>query len=151
MIRASASVLKSSTKRSNFERSSEPPATPAIDPSGALTGIAIVTIGTCDSRPTITIAGASASEGDELTFNLTLSNPSDETVTVLASTANGTATTSDNDYTAISNQLDAVESLLQLDVDDARDGIGAVDGGGTILQHLDLIYHRQRQDGDVYE
>src|SRR5205085_1769733 len=49
--------------------------------------------------------GASASEGDALTFNLSLSNPSDEVVTVLASTANGTATTADSDYTPISNQL----------------------------------------------
>jgi Calx-beta domain len=63
------------------------------------------TIQNDDSRPTITIAPASASEGDLLTFNLSLSNLSDEQITVLASTADGTATIADNDYTAVTNQL----------------------------------------------
>src|SRR5205085_1013253 len=77
----------------------------AANASGISGSPATGTIINDDVRPTITIGGASASEGDALTFNLSLSNPSDEVVTVLASTANGTATTADSDYTPISNQL----------------------------------------------
>ena len=62
------------------------------------------TITNDDARPTITIAGASASEGDALTFNLTLSNLSDEQVSVLATTVNGSATAG-SDFTGVANQL----------------------------------------------
>jgi hypothetical protein len=57
---------------------------------------------------TVSISDASATEGNNgtttMTFNVTLSNPSDAAVTVTVDTTNGTATTADNDFTAISGQ-----------------------------------------------
>ena len=44
-----------------------------------------------DGAPSISIADASAIEGSALTFTLTLSNPSAQTVTVTAGTADGSA------------------------------------------------------------
>src|SRR6516165_6611031 len=54
VTRAAASVPKSCTNFSNFERSSDPPATPIVAPSAVRRGIAIVTIGTCESLPRMT-------------------------------------------------------------------------------------------------
>jgi hypothetical protein len=67
-------------------------------------GQGVGTISNDDARPTISIAAGSANEGDALVFQLTLSNSSDEQVTVVANTANGSATTVDNDYTPIAGQ-----------------------------------------------
>ncbi|RIK82793.1 MAG: hypothetical protein DCC68_05345 [Planctomycetota bacterium] len=57
---------------------------------------------------TVSIADATVTEGNTgtttMTFNVTLSSPSDAPVSVTVNTANGTATIADNDYTAISNQ-----------------------------------------------
>jgi hypothetical protein len=57
---------------------------------------------------TITISDASVTEGNTgtttMTFNVTLSQPSDAAVTVTVDTANGTATTADSDYTALVGQ-----------------------------------------------
>lgn len=63
-----------------------------------------------DSRPTISVGDATpVTEGNLGTvpaiFTITLSNPTDETVTVNASTADGTATVADGDYAGFSNQL----------------------------------------------
>ncbi|MEC7838641.1 MAG: Calx-beta domain-containing protein [Chlamydiota bacterium] len=61
-----------------------------------------------DAQPTISISDASALEGNALNFTVTLSNPSDQDITVLYSTADGfinAATLADNDYTQVSNQL----------------------------------------------
>ena len=41
-------------------------------------------------------------------------------------------------------QLHPLEMLLGLDVDDAGDGIGAVDRGGAVAQHFDRVDHRDR-------
>ncbi len=68
-------------------------------------GPALGTIINDDSRPVIAIAGASALEGDALVFQLTLTNPSDEQVSVLASTANGTADLADSDYEPVMSRL----------------------------------------------
>ena len=62
-----------------------------------------------DDRPTITVSdAASVAEGNMGTvsalFTITLSHASDETVTVNASTTDGTATVADGDYAAV-NQL----------------------------------------------
>jgi hypothetical protein len=63
------------------------------------------TINNDDSQPTITIDDVTLSEGDAGTtsfdFTVTLSNLSDETVTVDYATSDGTATVADNDYTAV--------------------------------------------------
>ncbi|MCX7785804.1 MAG: T9SS type A sorting domain-containing protein, partial [candidate division WOR-3 bacterium] len=62
-----------------------------------------------DVVPTIVISDTSALEGNMGTksfgFYVTLSNPSYQTITVNYATANGTATTGDNDYIATSGTL----------------------------------------------
>ena len=65
-----------------------------------------------DPKPTVTIADATPQfEGSTLgatvdhTFTVTLSNPSDQTVNVTYSTADGTATIADNDYLGVSNGI----------------------------------------------
>jgi subtilisin-like proprotein convertase family protein len=62
-----------------------------------------------DQVPDISIDDQSVTEGDAgtstLTFNVTLSNPSDQTVTVDYATTDGTATTADGDYVAASGAV----------------------------------------------
>jgi len=62
-----------------------------------------------DQVPDISIDDQSVTEGDAgtsiLTFNVTLSNPSDQTVTVDYTTSDGTATTADGDYDAAANTV----------------------------------------------
>lgn len=62
-----------------------------------------------DTQPSISIANLTQLEGQAGTtpflFTLTLSNPSSQTVTVNASTANGTATLANNDYQPLSNAV----------------------------------------------
>ncbi len=80
--------------------------------SGAPSGVTVAgspqtaTI-TNDDAATVSIAAnVSGSEAvTPMTFSITLSNPVDVDVTVLFNTSNGTATTTDNDYTGISNQM----------------------------------------------
>ena len=58
-----------------------------------------------DDSAELTIAGVSQAEGaGDMTFTVTLSNPVDTAVSVDVSTADGTATTADNDYVAVSGQ-----------------------------------------------
>ncbi|MEM7725494.1 MAG: Calx-beta domain-containing protein [Cyanobacteria bacterium P01_A01_bin.45] len=74
------------------------------DPEGT------VTITNNDDRPTIDIQNnITITEGDNgiqlATFNVTLSNPSSEVVSVRYSTQNGTANNTDNDYNPIQNNI----------------------------------------------
>jgi Calx-beta domain len=63
-----------------------------------------VTIDDNDQMPKVTLGGAGqAAEGQDLSFPLTLSNKSEPAVTVVANTADGTATAG-SDYTAATNQ-----------------------------------------------
>src|SRR5262249_45283530 len=72
-------------------------------------GAANATITNDDPIPTISIADASISEGNSGTTPFavpaTLSNPSDQTITVDWATQDGTATLADNDYAAASGTL----------------------------------------------
>ena len=67
------------------------------------------TITNDDQVPDISIDDQSVTEGDAgtstLTFNVTLSNPSDQTVAVDYTTTDGTATTADGDYDATANSV----------------------------------------------
>jgi hypothetical protein len=67
------------------------------------------TISNDDAVPTISIDNVTLNEGNggttAFTFNVTLSNPSSQTITVDYTTADGSATTVDSDYTAASNTL----------------------------------------------
>ena len=67
------------------------------------------TITNDDQVPDISIDDQSVTEGNTgtstLTFNVTLSNPSDQTVTVDYATNDGTATTADGDYDAAANTV----------------------------------------------
>src|SRR6185295_18180626 len=64
--------------------------------------LGVGTISNDDAQPTISISDVTVTEGNAGTvnavFNVTLSNPSYQTVTVDYATANGSATTADNDY-----------------------------------------------------
>jgi Calx-beta domain/Domain of unknown function (DUF4114) len=96
------------------------PATYRVDPTN---NTGIVSIADNDSRPTISIADATQVEGNSLNnlgFNLTLSNPTVETVTVKYNTADGTATiagtATDADYqvgngTATFNPLQTTQTI----------------------------------------
>src|SRR6476659_1743506 len=74
-----------------------------------LDGSGAGTITNDDQVPDISIDDQSVTEGDAgtstLTFNVTLSNPSDQTVTVDYTTTDGTATTADGDYDAAANSV----------------------------------------------
>src|SRR6185369_11992913 len=67
-----------------------------------------VTIVDADQIPTLTIGPAQALEGNSgstpATFTVVSSFPVAAPVTVRVNTANGSATTADNDYTAVTNQ-----------------------------------------------
>lgn len=61
-----------------------------------------------DQRPTVSIDGVSAPESKvdgQFVFNVQLSNPNDQPITVGYRTVDGTATIADNDYTATSGTL----------------------------------------------
>jgi len=82
------------------------------DPTGGATiskSQGLATLQNDDSRPTISIHDRSVPETNEsfsdVSFDVTLSNASDETVTVQLDTADGTATAADNDYVAVVNRL----------------------------------------------
>ena len=55
-----------------------------------------------DSVPTVSVAPAQATEGNNVIFNITLSNPISTNVTVTYATSDGSATTADSDYTSTS-------------------------------------------------
>ncbi|MEM7553193.1 MAG: DUF4347 domain-containing protein, partial [Cyanobacteria bacterium P01_A01_bin.84] len=65
------------------------------------------TIENDDNQPSISITDFSITEGDEgsqeITFNVSLSNPSGENISVDYSTSDDTAEANDNDYVAIEN------------------------------------------------
>ena len=75
-------------------------------PEGGRSDQATVTITNNDTKPSITIAPASAVEGDtgsaDMTFTVTLAKAVTEAVTVNYATSDGTATAG-QDYTAVSN------------------------------------------------
>ncbi|MEC7838642.1 MAG: Calx-beta domain-containing protein [Chlamydiota bacterium] len=65
-----------------------------------------------DAQPTISISDDSVAEGGTLNFIVSLSNPSYEVITVDFSTADGTATVADNDYTPVSQTLTFLSGQL---------------------------------------
>jgi len=77
--------------------------------AGVADGSGQGTITNDDQVPDISIDDQSVTEGDAgtstLTFNVTLSNPSDQTVTVDYTTNDGTATTADSDYDAAADTV----------------------------------------------
>ena len=74
-----------------------------------LDGAGLGTITNDDSQPAISIDDIAHSEGNlgtqVYTFTVSLSNPNAQTVSVDYATADGTATTSDQDYSAASNTI----------------------------------------------
>ena len=71
-------------------------------------GVGTGTINNDDAQPAITISDVSLPEGNAgnapFAFAVTLSNASDQTVTVAANTADGSATFADSDYAVVTNQ-----------------------------------------------
>ena len=91
-------------------------------PEGGRSDRATVTITNDDDKPGISIAPASAPEGDSgsgsIAFTVTLASPAAEAVTVNYATSDGTATAG-QDYTAISNgsvTIPAGETTAEFDV-----------------------------------
>jgi subtilisin-like proprotein convertase family protein len=70
---------------------------------------ATATITNDDAQPTVSISDVSQAEGNSGTtpfnFNVTLSNPSSQAITVAYNTADGTATVSNSDFTAATGTL----------------------------------------------
>jgi large repetitive protein len=79
------------------------------DNAGLADDSGLGTISNDDAVPSISIDDQSADEGDAgtsaMTFHVTLSNPSDQAVTVDYTTTDGTATTLDGDYDTASGTL----------------------------------------------
>ena len=91
-------------------------------PEGGRSDRATVTITNDDDKPGISIAPASAPEGDSgsgsMAFTVTLASPAAEAVTVNYATSDGTATAG-QDYTAVSNgsvTIPAGETTAEFDV-----------------------------------
>lgn len=61
-----------------------------------------------DDSAVLTVGSASANEGGSISFAVSLSNPVDRIVSFGAHTADGTATTADNDYVARNQTVDLV-------------------------------------------
>ena len=53
------------------------------------------------------------------------------------------------EYPAVRNELDALEVIVELEIDDAGNRIRAVDGGRAAGQHIDAIDQRRGNDVDV--
>lgn len=67
------------------------------------TGSAIGTINDNDPGPTFSVSGGSATEGSAISFTITKSGSTQVSHNISYATANGTATTADSDYTAVSS------------------------------------------------
>jgi hypothetical protein len=80
-----------------------------VGPDGTVYAINFAILNAVGRRPSISIGDVSVSEGNSGTtsaaFTVTLSGPSLDTVTVNYATADGTATTADNDYRATTGTL----------------------------------------------
>ncbi len=91
---------------------------------------------TNDDNASVSIGNASATEADDLEFTVTLSNPVDVDTIISYSTADGTATTSDSDYTAQSNEtitIDAGEMTGTITVATTADNVVEADENLTVL------------------
>ncbi len=105
-----APLTQTVTVQVNGDTIDEPDETFFVNLSGATnatidvdTGIGTITDD--DPQPSITINDVSIAEGDtlttDITFTVSLSNASNQAITVNWTTADGTATTADNDYNAV--------------------------------------------------
>ncbi len=90
--------------------------------------------------PTISINNVSKNEGDTgttpFTFNVTLSNASNSTVTVKYATADGTATVADGDYTATSGTLTFAPGVTTMPVTVNVNGDTKVENNETFTVNL---------------
>lgn len=98
-------------------------------------GTATVTVTDDDATPSLSIADVSVTEGSTATLTVSLSGPSSQTITVQATTADGTATAGD-DYTATATALSFApgETSAMVLVDTATDAI--TEGDETLTVSL---------------
>ncbi|XHX79436.1 MAG: Calx-beta domain-containing protein [Stenomitos frigidus ULC029] len=93
-----------------------------------------------DTRPTISINSVSQTEGNIGTtpyaFTASLSNASDETVTVNYATANGTATLAGNDYTVTSGTVTFTPGVTSQTVTVLGNGDSLIEATETFLVNL---------------
>ena len=71
---------------------------------------------TNNDSATVSIAAASANEGEQLSFGVTLSNLVDSAISFTATTSNGTATTANSDYTAVASTITVPANTLSYQV-----------------------------------
>jgi hypothetical protein len=111
---APGDLTKTLTVLVNGDTKVEPDETFSVNlgsPTNAMiaVGTGTGTIQNDDSQPALTIGDVAAPEGNSGTasfgFTVSLSNPSSQAVTVTYGTADGTATTADNDYQAASGTV----------------------------------------------
>ncbi|MBD2036350.1 DUF4347 domain-containing protein [Leptolyngbya sp. FACHB-321] len=96
-----------------------------------------------DTRPTISINSVSQTEGNIGTtpyaFTASLSNATDETVTISYATANGTATLADNDYTATSGVLTFAPGTTSQTITVLGKGDSLIEANETFLVNLTAL------------
>jgi hypothetical protein len=121
-------------------------------------GVATATILDNDPTPTVSISDAQVTEGGELSFDVTLSAASGQTVTVDYATANGTAAAPD-DYTAVTSTTlkflpgQTSQTVTVTTIDDALDELAEtlrVDlSGATNATIVDAIGQGTINDNDA--
>ena len=93
-----------------------------------------------DDAPTISVDNPSVTEGNAgnaaLTFTVTLSAASGKTVTVDYATADGTATTTDSDYTAVNGTLTFIAGETTKQISVTVTGDTKQEAGETVLLNL---------------
>jgi hypothetical protein len=102
-----------------------------VDLSGAVNASitdnqGVGTITNDDQVPDISVDDQVTAEGNSpatttMTFDVTLSNPSDQTVTVDSATNDGTATTADGDYAAATGTFNPGQTVKTVDGDDTTE------------------------------
>jgi hypothetical protein len=105
-------------------------------------GVGLGTIVNDDQQPTISITDASGTEGNSgattLTFTVTLSNPSWQTITVEFATANGSATAG-SDYEATSGTLTFAPGGTSQTISVTIYGDTEAESGGGLVQTGEVV------------
>jgi hypothetical protein len=95
-----------------------------------------------DDSATITISNPSVAEGGVFTFDVNIDNPVDAAVTAMRKTADGTATTGNNDYTALADAgltLFAANSTATKTINVVTTGDSTVEADETISLILSML------------
>lgn len=101
--------------------------------------------------PVLTVADESGPEGNtgtsDLTFTVTLDKPATEDVTFTATTTDGTATTADNDYTAVAGPFTITSGNSSIDVPVTVTGDATVEPDETFTLTISAVTGATIGDG----